>query len=334
MVLDKRFIAPLDFIIKVLSPFYLQAREAGINLLLQPDMVLQTSAVRLHADPYKISQVIRNLVSNALKFTRATGTVRVLVSVESNSYEPGGVTATGEGDIDIEAGPVARRVAALNKALRRYGPRRQSLIYAESTHLVISVEDSGVGISTVFTKQIVKQHKGTVSVYSTGEGRGTTFTVRVPCMVRGEGEEWDINEELFDIEADSKPPITASSQSALRSSFQQPFVTTFKQLPDDTSTCSRQEKVEEQRKKVLKVLMVDDSEANCKMVCKVLENTKEFHCQQAADGSVAVEKVRHQMMQIQNFDGSDDVAEAVDGVLVKPLNMQLFRQLLRDLSAK
>eukprot|EP01035_Chromulina_nebulosa_P069592 gene69592-biopygen43533 len=44
MVLDKRFIAPLDFIIKVLSPFYLQAREAGINLLLQPDMVLQTSA--------------------------------------------------------------------------------------------------------------------------------------------------------------------------------------------------------------------------------------------------------------------------------------------------
>ena len=99
----------------------------------------------MYADPYKISQVVRNLLSNALKFTRERGTVRIIVSLENSSAELG---ATANGGADIEAGTSTQTAAALGKALRRY-VRRQSEVYAESTHLVISVEDSGAGISTV-----------------------------------------------------------------------------------------------------------------------------------------------------------------------------------------
>ena len=73
--------------------------------------------------------------------------MRVTVSVESSSSEVG---TTVDGGADIEAGTSTKAVAALKKTLRRY-TRRQSEVYAEATHLVISVEDSGAGISTVCT---------------------------------------------------------------------------------------------------------------------------------------------------------------------------------------
>ena len=75
MTLEKRRFDPLDLITKVMGPFYiqvsrslcmhyhsrhvvvfLQAREAGAHLQLEQPTT--TTAVRLHADPYKIAQVI------------------------------------------------------------------------------------------------------------------------------------------------------------------------------------------------------------------------------------------------------------------------------------
>lgn len=43
------------------------------------------------------------------------------------------------------------------------------------------------------------------------------------------------------------------------------------------------------------VLVVDDSDMTRKMVCKLLEATKKFRCEQAEDGSVAVEMIRRQL---------------------------------------
>ena len=254
----------------------------------------------------------------------------------------------------------------------------------------------------------MEQHKGTVSVYSAGEGHGTTFTVRLPCIVSGEGDE-DRNEELFDIEPEPshrKPPIISSTNTsrAPRPSIHadQSLVTAFQPLPQDISSkahnplpnaaADQEEEGEEEamRRKMQRVLVVDDSDMNRKMVCKVLLGTKEFLCDQAADGSVAVEIMRRQMQiqlsdasfeaqgdtgaaavpydiilmdyQMPEMDGTTAIEEirrlgyrgiilgltgnalvhdrevmlksGADGVLVKPLNIQLFRQILKDLSAK
>jgi CheY-like chemotaxis protein len=133
----------------------------------------------------------------------------------------------------------------------------------------------------------------------------------------------------------------------------------------------------------MRVLVVDDSDMNRKMVCKVLTATKEFHCEQAVDGNVAVEMVRRQLQriledddeshdcyydiilmdyQMPNMDGPTAITEirklgyssiilgltgnallsdrdamlkaGANGVLVKPLNLELFRDTLRVLSTK
>ena len=46
----------------------------------------------------------------------------------------------------------------------------------------------------------------------------------------------------------------------------------------------------------LNVLVVDDSSMTRKMVCKLLQSTRQCHCDQAADGSIAVEMIRQSML--------------------------------------
>ena len=252
----------------------------------------------------------------------------------------------------------------------------------------------------------MEQHNGTVSVCSKGEGLGTTFTVRLPCIVGSPSDEYR-NEELFDIEPESShpkspPALSQDTSRPVRNSINadQCLVTAFQQLPQDTSSKEVRTfpirgaamgaivtAMEEEERKVLRVLVVDDSDINRKMVCKVLMGTKDFHCEQAVDGSVAVELIRRQSQmqlsdatldggeevdapydiilmdcQMPEMDGPTAIAEirrlgykgiilgltgnalisdrdvmlksGADGVLVKPLNMQLFRQLLKDLSAR
>ena len=41
----------------------------------------------LRADPYKLAQVIRNLVSNSLKFTEPSGTVSVILAIEQQQQQ-------------------------------------------------------------------------------------------------------------------------------------------------------------------------------------------------------------------------------------------------------
>ena len=102
------------------------------------------AAVRLRADPYKISQVIRNLVSNALKFTSPSGSVRLSLSVEIGD----GCNEDVGGDADIETGRPASIATYFTRRLR-HSRLRYSKTFAEGTYLVIRVQDSGVGISAV-----------------------------------------------------------------------------------------------------------------------------------------------------------------------------------------
>jgi CheY-like chemotaxis protein len=131
-------------------------------------------------------------------------------------------------------------------------------------------------------------------------------------------------------------------------------------------------------KALMKVLVVDDSDLNRKMICKALAATKEFLCEQAVDGSKAVEMVRPHLAddcnngrlydiilmdyQMPVMDGPTAIAEirrlgydgiilgltgnallsdrdnmlkaGANGVLLKPLNVELFRDTLRVLSTK
>jgi signal transduction histidine kinase len=108
------------------------------------------------ADPVRLRQVVSNLLSNALKFTPPGGAVTV--SLERLDSEAAIIAKdSGEGIPAAFVPHVFERYAQL-------GERR----------------DGGMGLGLTIVRHIVELHGGSVRVESAGEGKGSTFVVRLP----------------------------------------------------------------------------------------------------------------------------------------------------------
>jgi signal transduction histidine kinase/ActR/RegA family two-component response regulator len=113
-------------------------------------------------DPDRLQQVAWNLLSNAVKFTPKAGRVQVRVE-RVNSHIEIVVSDTG---IGISA-------AFLPHVFERF---RQS--DAGTTR-----KTGGLGLGLSIVRHIVEMHGGSVQVASEGEGKGSTFRVRLPLMI-------------------------------------------------------------------------------------------------------------------------------------------------------
>ncbi|MCI0669117.1 MAG: ATP-binding protein [Myxococcaceae bacterium] len=139
------------------------AHTKGIRLSTRVDAGLPA----VSADPERMQQVLWNLLSNAIKFTPRGGQVSVRLSRLEDAVELS-VTDTGVG---IPG-------AFLPYVFERF---RQAEPSATRTH-------RGLGLGLAIVKYVVEQHGGTVSADSAGEGRGATFTVRLPLAGAGASE--------------------------------------------------------------------------------------------------------------------------------------------------
>jgi PAS domain S-box-containing protein len=110
-------------------------------------------------DPDRLQQIIWNLLSNAIKFTPKGGSVEVRLE-RIDSHVEINITDTGEG---IEP-------QLLPHVFDRF---RQSDSSNTSGH-------GGLGLGLSIVRELVELHGGTVSVASSGVGRGTAFKVILP----------------------------------------------------------------------------------------------------------------------------------------------------------
>lgn len=111
-----------------------------------------------HVDGARISQVLDNLVSNAIKYSPDGGNVLVSLARE-DGHLACRVTDTGMGMSAEDASEV------FAKFFRTSSVRRTAI--------------PGVGLGLPISKAIVEAHGGTIQV-ETELGKGTTFTFRVP----------------------------------------------------------------------------------------------------------------------------------------------------------
>lgn len=119
---------------------------------------LPAEPVYANLDANKFTQVLTNLISNALKFTPDGG--RVAVRIEP---QPGRVRiAVIDEGIGIPA-------ALQPHLFERFTPARRPGLRGEPT----------TGLGLALCKAIVEWHEGTLSVVS-AEGQGSTFTVEIP----------------------------------------------------------------------------------------------------------------------------------------------------------
>jgi PAS domain S-box-containing protein len=158
MRLDIQPVEPVAFIEAALETVRLAASAKGVRL----EKLLDPAAGPVSGDPQRLQQVVWNLVSNAIKFTPKEGKVQVVLQ-RVNSLIEISVADTGIG-IKPEFLPhvFERFRQADASTTRKY---------------------SGLGLGLSIVKHLVEIHGGTVHAHSLGEGRGTTFTVRLPLTV-------------------------------------------------------------------------------------------------------------------------------------------------------
>jgi PAS domain S-box-containing protein len=122
--------------------------------------LVEAGIPRVPLDAGRMQQVVRNLLSNALKFTLPGGHVSVRVDTASDDALRLVVQDTGQG-IDP---------AFLPHVFERF---RQ----ADNT---LTRSHGGLGVGLAIVRHIVELHGGAVAAESEGRGKGSTFTVTLP----------------------------------------------------------------------------------------------------------------------------------------------------------
>ncbi len=113
----------------------------------------------ISGDPHRLQQVFWNVLSNAVKFTSRDGVIALSVRTVDRTVECE-ITDTGIG--------IRRDV--LPFVFDRF---RQADSSTTRTH-------GGLGLGLAIVRHIVELHGGSVKAASAGEGRGATFTIRLP----------------------------------------------------------------------------------------------------------------------------------------------------------
>jgi signal transduction histidine kinase/DNA-binding response OmpR family regulator len=121
----------------------------------------------LYIDEGKISQVLRNLISNALKFTRK-GQIRVTAAQEEGGWVTFRVADTGIG----------------------ISPEDQERIFEEFVQIEGEMQSQvkGTGLGLPLSRRLTELLGGTLSVES-ALGKGSTFTAHVPVRAGGAVQE-------------------------------------------------------------------------------------------------------------------------------------------------
>jgi PAS domain S-box-containing protein len=123
---------------------------------------VQARELIIRGDPGRMDQVLANLLSNALKFTPAGGSIGVRLQ------EAGDEVRLTVADTGVGIAP-----EVLPHVFDRF---RQADSSTTRTH-------GGLGLGLALVRYLVEAHGGTVTAESAGVGRGATFTVTLPRAV-------------------------------------------------------------------------------------------------------------------------------------------------------
>jgi len=241
-----------------------------------PSKVLERKLV---GDEQRLQQVLRNLLSNALKFSKS-GSVTVKVSLRDPTT----------------AGTIAKDVgkAKINKEFRMADGSRKS--FAACGRIVVDVVDTGVGMTPAqlqtvfdlgtqfnanklqsgggsglglaFAKAIAEQHGGSLRAFSDGAGKGTTFRLDLPLH----------------LDAPKDGSVTASSGRK---------VALDSENPDKSSRSGSSGEVDELEP--MSILVVDDAPMNRKLLVRLLEMNGHT-CAQAENGQDLINAVKENMV--------------------------------------
>jgi signal transduction histidine kinase len=130
------------------------ARNITIDIRLDP----QVSGRHVPGDRVRLEQVLSNLLTNAVKFSKTDSSVAVTAAAEN-------------GDVVIRVTDHGSGISPefLPMMFERFRQDRSTI-----------KQSGGLGLGLAIVRNLTELHGGTVSAHSDGVGMGSTFTVRLP----------------------------------------------------------------------------------------------------------------------------------------------------------
>ena len=256
LTLELTVIPIWSLIEKTVQEFKLPLASKGITLHFALPMTQKPEAVhqKVVGDRVRLAQVLRNLMSNACKFTPNGGDITVEVQWEElpqhTASTPrefvvkGNETVTGKSSGEL----------VLTVQDTGAGMTREQLKKLFGQGVQFNVNDlqhgNGSGLGLYITKSIVESHNGRLTCDSAGIGLGTTFTMTLPL--------YNFPQSKLDVELGQGPSVEKNLSYV------------------DWK---------------LRILVVDDVLTNRKFLARLLSN-KGHTVEQAEDGDIAVTKVQ------------------------------------------
>lgn len=157
-------LAPLDLgrvVHEVVESFTDLAAQVGVRL---EERI--TPGLQAHADAQRVSQVLFNLVSNALKFTPRGGRVLIDAAVSAREIE----IRIQDNGLGLDAEQMARL----------FQPFSQVHDAAQTA------SRPGTGLGLFISRQLVQLQGGRLWVESAGPGRGSSFRFTLPAKTAGD----------------------------------------------------------------------------------------------------------------------------------------------------
>ena len=166
VMLDNRQFDLEECVEECVGPFREQGEADGKVL----DVSLQAADTRLIGDPFRVQQILNNLLSNAFKFTPAGGKIRLEV------------TQLDQGDYAKYRFVVADTGIGMSEEFLKklFEPYARELRFDAK-------RAGGTGLGMSITKSLVAQMNGEIQVESQ-VGKGSTFSVILPFAAAKEGD--------------------------------------------------------------------------------------------------------------------------------------------------
>lgn len=145
-----------DLIESTCKPLEPNAENKGIELNWDVEDVLDNNYV---SDPYRLKQILTNLISNAIKFTQE-GSVEVSAKIE-------------DGDIEVSVLDTGIGIAK----------SKQKAVFKEFTqaHSGIEKKFGGTGLGLTIAKKMLRLLDGKITLDSE-ENKGSIFTITIPAI--------------------------------------------------------------------------------------------------------------------------------------------------------
>lgn len=131
----------------------------------QLSIILNTrqTCLPIHGDPARIQQIVWNLLTNAIKFSRKGGTIQIDLKLDQNNA----ILRVIDNGIGIASD-------FLPHVFDRFRQQDQT----------ITRRKMGLGLGLSIVRHLVEMHLGRIDVQSAGIGKGAAFTVQLPINLK------------------------------------------------------------------------------------------------------------------------------------------------------